>query len=432
MMNIREMKIRDQIAAGLTAACLLIVAAAATAEDWPQFRGPGGRAAGTSAPVEWGNSKNLLWKTALPGGGSSSPIVHGDAVFVTCWSEGGGGKGPTRHLVKIDRNDGTVAWQRDIAAPGPDDPYAGYLTEHGYASNTPVTDGEMVWAFLGKAGVVAFDMEGNEIWRTGVGSESSNRRWGSGASLILHGEHLICNASEESQSIRALDKRAGKEVWKAEAAALELAYGTPGVVALPDGSEEIVVAVPGEVWGLDPGTGKLRWHTEMGLTGNVSPSVIVDGETVYVFGGYRSSGSLAVRAGGRGDVSKTHVLWTSRTSSYVATPVLHDGHLFWIDDKGLAFCSDAKTGAEIYKERVREITSGGRPVYASPVVADGKVYVVTRYDGTIVLPAAPRYEVLAQNVFEGDDSDASGTPALVDGRIYLRSGKFLYAIGSTE
>jgi outer membrane protein assembly factor BamB len=281
-------------------------------------------------------------------------------------------------------------------------------------------------------GIVAFDMEGTEIWRTGVGTESSNRRWGSGASLILHGEHLICNASEESQSIRALDKRTGKEVWKAEAAALELAYGTPGVVTLADGSEEIVVAVPGEVWGLDPRTGKLRWHAEMGLTGNVSPSVIVDGETVYVFGGFRSSGSLAVRAGGRGDVSKTHVLWTSRTSSYVATPVLHDGHLYWIDDKGLAFCADAKTGKEIYKERVREITSGGRPVYASPVVAGEKVVVVSRYDGTIVLPAKPRYEVLAHNVFEGDESDSSGTPALADGRIYLRSGKFLYAIGSTE
>lgn len=431
-MKIREMKIGDQIAAGFAAACLLIVAAAATAEDWPQFRGPGGRAAGTSAPQNWSNAKNLVWKTALPGGGSSSPIVQGDAIFVTCWSEGSGGQGPIRHLVKIDRNDGKVAWQRDIAAPGPDDPYAGYLTEHGYASNTPLTDGEMVWAFLGKAGVVGFDMDGNEIWRAGVGTESSNRRWGSGASLILHGEHLICNASEESQSIRALDKRTGKEVWKTEAAALELAYGTPGVVTLADGSEEIVVAVPGEVWGLDPGTGKLRWHAEMGLAGNVSPSVIVDGETVYVFGGFRSSGSLAILAGGRGDVSKTHILWTSRTSSYVATPVLHDGHLFWIDDKGLAFCSDAKTGKEIYKERVREITSAGRPVYASPVVADGKVYVVTRYNGTIVLPAAPRYEVLAHNVFEGDDSDSSATPALVDGRIYLRSGTFLYAIGSME
>ena len=427
-----SMPVRDRITGGLAAACLFVAATSINAEDWPQFRGPRGRATGKSAPFEWSSTKNLVWKTVLPGGGSSSPIVHGDAVFVTSWSEGAPGRGPTRHLVKIDRRDGTVAWQRDIAAPGPDDPYAGYLTEHGYASNTPVTDGEMVWAFLGKGGIVAFDMEGNEVWRTGVGTESSNRRWGSGASLILHGDHLICNASEESQSIRALDKRTGREVWKAEAAALELAYGTPGVVTLPDGSEEIVVAVPGEVWGLDPQTGKLRWHAEMGLTGNVSPSVIVDGDTVYVFGGFRSSGSLAVRAGGRGDVSKTHVLWKSRTSSYVATPVLHEGHLYWIDDKGLAFCSDAKTGREIYKERVREITSGGRPVYASPVVAGEKVYVVSRHDGTIVLPAAPRYEVLAHNVLEGDDSDSSGTPALVDGRIYLRSGKFLYAIGSTE
>lgn len=422
----------DRQCMGVLVVLVLLVAPSSRGEDWPQFRGPGGRASGTSAPLEWSESKHLLWKAPLPGSGSSSPIVHGDAIFVTGWSEGARGQGPTRHLLKIDRKEGGIVWQRDVAAPGPDDPYSGYLTEHGYASNTPVTDGSTVWAFFGKAGVVAFDMDGKEIWRTGVGTESSNRRWGSGASLILHGDHVICNASEESQSIRALDKRTGKEVWKAEAAALELAYGTPGVARMADGSEEIVVAVPGEVWGLDPRTGKLLWHAEMGLTGNVSPSVIVDGDVIYVFGGFRSSGSLAVRAGGRGDVSKSHVLWTSRTSSYVATPVLHEGHLYWIDDKGLAFCSDAMTGKEIYKERVREITSGGRPVYASPVVADGRVYVVTRYDGTIVLPAAPRYEVLAHNVFAGDDSDSSATPALVDGRIYLRSGKFLYAIGSTK
>ena len=422
----------DRRLTGLLTGLTLLAAPAVRAEDWPQFRGPGGRATGTAAPLVWSETKNLLWKTPLPGAGSSSPVVHGDAVFVTAWSDGPRGQGPTRHLLKIDRRDGTVAWQRDVAAPGPDDPYSGYLTEHGYASNTPVTDGTMVWAFLGKAGVVAFDMEGNEVWRTGVGTESSDRRWGSGASLILHGDHVICNASEESQSIRALDKRTGREVWRAEAAALELAYGTPGVVTLADGSEEIVVAVPGEVWGLDPRTGKLRWHAEMGLTGNVSPSVIVDGDTVWVFGGFRSSGSLAVRAGGRGDVSKTHVLWTSRTSSYVATPVLHEGHLYWIDDKGLAFCADAKTGKEVYRERVREITSGGRPVYASPVVADGRVYVVTRHDGTIVLPAAPRYEVLAHNVFAGDDSDASATPAVVDGTMLVRSGSFLYRVGEAR
>ena len=228
----------DRRLTGLLTGLTLLAAPAVRAEDWPQFRGPGGRATGTAAPLEWSETENLLWKTPLPGAGSSSPVVHGDAVFVTAWSDGPRGQGPTRHLLKIDRRDGTVAWQRDVAAPGPDDPYSGYLTEHGYASNTPVTDGTMVWAFLGKAGVVAFDMEGNEVWRTGVGTESSDRRWGSGASLILHGDHVICNASEESQSIRALDKRTGREVWRAEAAApWESATVTrrsrPGTVRMP-------------------------------------------------------------------------------------------------------------------------------------------------------------------------------------------------------
>ena len=207
------MGISGRLAASL-AGLVILAAPTVRGDDWPQFRGPGGRASGTSAALQWSNSQHLVWKTPLPGGGSSSPIVHGDAIFVSCWSEGGSGQGPTRHLLKISRRDGTVAWQRDIPSPGPDDAYSGYLTEHGYASNTPVTDGEMVWAFFGKAGVVAFDMEGVERWRTSVGTESSNRRWGSGASLILHGDHLICNASEESQSIRALDKRTGKEVLR--------------------------------------------------------------------------------------------------------------------------------------------------------------------------------------------------------------------------
>lgn len=426
----RTMWIDGRLAMIATALCICVASWTATGEDWPQFRGPDGRAhASSAAPATWSDTDNVSWKTPLPGEGSSSPIVHGDAIFVTCWTADARGQGPARHLLKLSRRDGTVEWQRDIAAPGPDDPYRGYITEHGYASNTPVTDGSAVWAFFGKAGVMAFDMAGRELWRTSVGVESSSRRWGSGASLILHGDHLICNAAEEGRAIIALDKRTGKEAWRAEAAALELAYGTPGIATLPDGSEELVVAVPGEVWGLDPATGTLRWHATMGLTGNVSPSVIVDRDVVYVFGGFRSSGSLALRAGGQGDVSRTHLLWTSRTSSYVATPVLHEGHLYWIDDKGLAFCSDAATGREVYKQRVREIKSGGRPVYASPVVADGKVYVVTRHDGTVVLPAAPRYEVLAHNVFTADDSDASGTPAIVDGQVLLRSGRFLYCVG---
>ena len=140
--------------------------------------------------------------------------------------------------------------------------------------------------------------------------------------------------------------------------------------------------------------------------------------------------SVAVKAGGRGDVTKSHVLWTSRVTSYVATPLLHEGHLYWIDDRGQAFCSSAATGAEVYRQRVAEITSGGRPVYASPIMADGRLYVVTRWNGTLVLPAAPRYEILRQNRFEGDESDSSGTPAVSNGELFIRSGEFLYCVAA--
>lgn len=416
---------------------LSLAAPLALAADWPRFRGPDGRGIGESAvPLEWSEDKHLLWKAALPGPGSSSPIVHGDDVFVTCYSGYGvpGQAGAAqatlvRHLLCIDRGTGREKWRKDVPAELPEDAYEGFLTEHGYASSTPVADADAVYAFFGKSGVVAFDRAGKELWRVAVGQESSNRRWGSAASLILHNDLVIVNAAEESQSIRGLDRTTGREVWKAEAAALELAYGTPAVVTLPDGREELVVAVPSEVWGLDPATGKIRWYATHALTGNLSPSVIVDGDVVYVFGGFRSAGSLAVRAGGSGDVTTSHVLWTSRASSYVATPLLHEGHLYWIDDRGQAFCTSATTGEQVYRSRVAEIAAGGRPVYASPVVSAGRLIVPTRWSGTLVLPAEPRFEVLACNQFAGDESDFSGTPAIVDGRLYLRSGRFLFCVG---
>jgi outer membrane protein assembly factor BamB len=164
------------------------------------------------------------------------------------------------------------------------------------------------------------------------------------------------------------------------------------------------------------------------MTGNVCPSVIVDGETIYSFGGYRSSGSMAVRAGGMDDVSKTHTLWTSKSSSYVATPLLHDERFYWIDDKGIAFCSSAKTGEQIYRERVSEL-DGGRPVYASPVLVGGKIYVVSRRKGTFVYDPSEQFKVTSHNVFAGDDTDSNATPAVADGKLYLRSDKALYCVG---
>ena len=156
---------------------------------------------------------------------------------------------------------------------------------------------------------------------------------------------------------------------------------------------------------------------------------MVDDGISYVFGGFRSAGSVAVRLGGSGDVTRSHVVWTSRTSSYVATPLLHAGHLYWIDDRGQAFCTKAATGEQVYRERVPGIAAGGRPVYASPVLSAGRLYVATRWDGVIVLPAQPRFEVVAHNRFAADDSDTSGTPAVADGCLFLRSGRFLYCVG---
>lgn len=429
---------RTSCGMGVVAGLIIGLSVAARADDWPQFRGPDGRGIGAAeVPLAWSDTLNLRWKAALPGPGSSSPVVFGDHVFVTCYSGSGGTGSPEgdagrlqRHLVCMSRSTGAITWQRSVAARLPEDAYEGFLTEHGYASSTPATDGSVVVAFLGKSGVVAFDMVGNELWRADVGRESSNRRWGSAASPILCGDSVIVNASEESQSIRALDRRTGRERWKAEGAALELAYGTPGLVTLADGAQEVVLAMPEEVWGLDPETGKLLWHASHALTGNVSPSVVVDGDIVYVFGGFRSAGSLAIRAGGTGDVTKSHVVWTSRVSSYVATPLVHAGHLYWVDDRGQAFCASARDGTQVYRHRVPEIAASGRPVYASPVLAGGRLYVASRWSGTIVLPAEPRFEVLAHNRFAGDDSDFSATPAIADGCMFLRSGRFLYCVGN--
>lgn len=406
-------------------------------EDWTQFRGVNNAGVSTDVklPLSWSNENNLVWKVELPGPGSSSPITLGDRVFVTCYSGYGvpkasGGTLQTlqRHLLCVHRVDGKIRWTKTIAGELPEDSYQGYISEHGYASSTPVTDGERVYCFFNKSGVVAYDLDGNQLWLTGVGKESGNRHWGSAASLILYKNSVIVNASEESRSIVALDKATGKRLWKAEGAALELAYGTPSLVATNDGRTDLVVAVPGEVWGLNPDSGKIQWYAEHQLTGNVCPSVISKEDTVFVFGGFRSAGSLALKIGGKGDVTKSHTQWSSKNSSYVATPVLHEGHLYWISDSGLAFCVAADTGELVYKERIPDIKAGGRPVYASPVVSNGKIYISTRWDGVLVLDAKPTFKVLSQNQFAGDDSDFNATPAISNNQIFLRSNQFLYCV----
>ena len=412
----------------LTSSLVLCLAHASLAEsNWPRFLGPHGRAtsAHSDVPLSWSESENLKWKSPI-GPGSSSPIVWENQVFVTSFH--GDGSDVERTLHCIDRRSGEEKWAFQVANEGREDTYRGFITEHGYASSTPVTDGKMVYVFFGKMGVYAVDFNGEQKWHAEVGKESSNRQWGSGTSPVLHDNLLIVNAADEAQAIYAFDKHTGEQIWKSEASGYELTYNTPTPVTK---HKEIVVAVPGELWALHADTGKIKWYAETKLTGNVSPTTILEGDNIYTFGGYRSSGSHAFPVGGNASGEKDMTdreLWYARNSSYVATPLLHAGYLYWFDDRGMAFCAHASDGELVYRERVKGLSSGGRPVYASPILAGERIYIVSRYDGTFVIPAKPAFEILAQNKFTSDDSDASGTPAVSGNELFMRSGKFLYCV----
>jgi outer membrane protein assembly factor BamB len=411
---------------------------AAGVGGWTQFRGPGGRgvAAGATPPQTWSGKEGVKWKTPLPGPGSSSPIVLGDRVFVTCYSGYGGGEGRSgsaedlkRHLVCVDRQDGKVLWKTQTPAVTPEDAYRGYITEHGYASSTPAADAGAVYVFFGKSGVLAFDLTGKKLWQTSVGTGSDVRRWGSSASPILTKDLVVVNAASEDLAVVALDKKTGRQVWKTPGRRLSLSFSTPALVKAPSGRTDLVVAMPGEVWGLNPATGGLRWLAGIEPSGNVCPSVVAGDGVAYVTGGYGAKGSVAVKVGGSGDVSRTHVLWSVGKSSYVPTPVLHDGRLLNVTEDGYAVCLKASDGAAVCTRRLAVRGPGGasRPFYASPVLADGRLYAVSRRAGVFVLKAGDAFAQLAHNP-PLDDSDFNASPAAAGKQLFLRSNKFLYCL----
>lgn len=394
--------------------------------SWLGFRGTYADAkARGKAPLTWGDDNNLRWKAKLPGPGRSSPIVLGDSVFITCWSgygldakDPGDPKKLRRHLLRLDRHTGKVVWTKEIPPVATEDPFGGRMSTHGYASQTPVSDGHHVFAFFGKSGVYCFDFEGNQVWHADVGRKSSQWVTGSGSSLAVSGDLLYVNASDESQSIRALDKRTGKEVWKRQTETMDQAYGTPLVHG-----NQVILAILGEVWGLHARTGELLWSVKTKTIGALAQSVIRgDKGVVYSFGGRGRERSYRIKLGATDGSVEPALEWRARWGAYVATPLLHDGHLYWIDEGGFANCVDASTGEPVYKERV----DGG--AYASPVLADGKIYVPTRVDGTYVLAASPKFEVLAHNTFETDASSFDGTVAISRGQLFIRSLEYLYCI----
>ena len=293
-----------------------------------------------------------------------------------------------------------------------------------------MTDGEHIYVFFGKTGVLGFDWNGKQMWKVNVGHESSNRRWGSGSSPALYKNLVIVNAAEESRTVRAFDKMTGKEVWKQDADTLELCYSTPALATV-NGRTDLVLPVSGELWGMNPETGKLRWYATTSVAGNVAPSVVISDGVVYFTGGFPRQATMAIRAGGKGDVTSTNILWNEQYASYVPSPVVVDGKMYVATDQGFAVCLNAKDGKLIYKERLPGASSGGRgkPFYASAVLANGNIYAVSRRAGTFVFEAKPEFKLVAHNKAL-DDTDFNATPAFAGDAIFLRSNRSLYCIAS--
>ena len=425
--------------------------------DWLRFRGPNGSGISTedaATPTEW-TTDSLKWKAELPGPGSSCPIVVGDKLLVTCWSGYGmdrnGDPGEQsklrRHLICFNKKTGDKIWSKAIEPVLPEDRYGGMFAEHGYATHTPVSDGKHIYAFFGKTGVVAFDLEGNQIWKQGVGTESGARNWGTSSSPVLYKNLVIVPATAESESLVGLDKMTGKEVWRAEAAGFNSTWGSPILVKIDEERTDLVIAVPYEVWAFNPDTGKLRWFCEGPATSSFCSSVVADGDIVYAMEtGRGGGGSIAVRAGGKGDVTETHVLWTGRHSSRIATPLLIDGRLYNVSNKTIT-CINTEDGEQVYRKRLSSARGGGAPQqeqggrgfgrggggrggqdYSSAVAADGKIYFVSRNGETFVIKAGDEFEQISANRLTNDSEDFSSTPAISDGMLFIRSDKNLYCV----
>jgi outer membrane protein assembly factor BamB len=397
--------------------------------DWPGFRGPAGNGISDERglPVKWSATENLVWKTKLPGPGASSPIVSGDRVFVTCWSGYGETKGAKgslenlkRHLVCLDRKTGDILWKTESAAQLPELEYRTQVTQHGYTTSTPITDGERVYVYYGRSGAYAFDLNGKELWHADTGKMLNN--FGSGASPILYRNLLIVNATIERGAIMAFDKSSGKEVWRTRVNGD--CWATPVIVEVGGDKREVVLSSQGAVMGYDPDKGTELWECIL-ETGYASAMPAVKGDVVYVMGADSTGRTVAaIRAGGRGDVTKTHIIWKQqKVGAGYTSPLLIGDYLYFFSNQ--AVCVKAADGEVMFQERM----AGLGTEYGSPVAADGRIYLFTRKGVGHVVAAKEKFEALAQNELGGD---FVASPAVSGGRLFIRDREFLYCIGAKK
>jgi outer membrane protein assembly factor BamB len=387
----------------VTAAFVLVL----LAQDWPRFRGPDGNAVSTETglPATWSPTENVRWKLKVPGEGSSSPIVHGDRVYLTSALE----RGFRRLVHAVDRKTGALLWTREVRDEDPERSSA--LT--GHAAATPATDGERVVASFGNAGLACFSPSGELLWRTRFGDFDSEL--GLASSPVLHDGRvfLVCDHDGDS-FLAALDLKTGKTLWRAARPGLERSWSTP--VVLPGG--ELVVNGQDELRAYHPADGRILWRVT-GLSAWVAPSPVFAKDRVYATSG-KDGPMVAVRTGGSGDVTASHVLWrVERGGPYVCSPLVHEGLLYVPDENGFLTVRDAADGKPVYRERL-----GGK-FTASPVAAEGRVCVMNEEGTAFVVAAGREFRLLAKNAM-GEECYAS--PAIARGSLFLRTGTHLWCI----
>lgn len=419
-----------------------------SAANWPQWRGPDGSGISSekNLPATWTPTTNIKWKAAIPGRGHSSPIVWGNRIFVTTAVEGdvvpgakavkhmagdkeflhpdsvGADKKHQFKVIALNRESGKIVWEA-LAWEGT--PYDNRHRKSSYAASTPATDGKMVYAFFGTEGLYAYDFNGKLAWKAELG-KLGTVGMGTGTSPILFNNVVIVQCDEENGEasfIVALDKKTGKEVWRTPRK-VQVSWSTPLLVKTATRSELITSGTEAVV-SYDPATGKELWRHK-GVESNAIPSPVANNEMVFLVAGFPAKVAMAIKLGGSGDLTGTpNVPWKyAKGTAYVPSPILYGDYLYLTTDRGILTCIDAKTGEVKYE--------GGRiPIpatfTASPVAFEGKILMTSEDGDTFIVKAGPKHEVLGTNSI-GEPVYAS--PAIADGRIFIRGEKNLYCIGS--
>src|SRR5437773_4128797 len=412
--------------------CIWTAGAPVRAENWPQWRGPAqnGVSAEKNLPVRWSKTENITWTLDLPAWSGSTPIVWGDRIFLNVAEDLKRREGDNLFLWCVDRNNGAVMWKRPLGGGNHQE------QKQNMSTPSPVTDGRAVWAMTGTGILKGFDFDGRELWARDIQADYGRfgLNWGYGSSPLLHGDSLFVQVlhgmrTDDPSYLLRIEKLTGKTVWRVERptnarAESPDAYTTPALLQYGNATE-IVLTGGDVVTGHDPATGKELWRANGLNPSNDGNYRIVASPVTYgdlIVAPTRQRPMLVLKAGGRGDVTRSHVLWSFGNGPDVPTPVTDGTYLYVINDRGIMWCLESRTGKEIYgRKRLTPATYSG-----SPVLADGKIYVTNEDGKTVVVRAGSAFEVLAEN--DLDDYTLS-SPAVSEGQIFIRTAKRLYCIG---